>query len=916
MSHRPGLRLLLVAALLCLLFCLVGSAFAIQHYQNVHRAVVSETEALARAAAQTVDEILEQRLALLQAVATTPVVRSRDPHAVLDYFTALGPEGDLGFTGGLGWIDLQGQLRILSTQPLDTPPLDLSDREYVRATLAAGRPFVSAAMLSRRTGRPVVVLAAPTFSEAGDVHGILVGSIRLDQFETGLRSLSTDGALVVIDRHNQVIADAQLATLLDDLSALPVIAEMRAAGAGVRTELPNLRSEPDQLIGYATAATGDWLVMLVRPTGQTLSLARRALMGELLGLALVALVSLGSAGLVARRLDRLADREKEARQRAERVAAKTARLQAVTASLARVTTPTEVAQVLAYQGAALLGADASVVAYAHAEGRCLEVAAISGYAADSMRLHQRVPLTDHTPLTDAVTSGQAIWLESAADKIAQYPHLEPIQSQTGYRALAVTPLVAAGQIVGVMSMAYRADRPFWAEDRAFALALSRLAGQAVERAQLSQAEQRQAKQMWAVADLGRLINAAPHLAAMLATVTEQARTIIGAHQAITSLREGEDWTRGLHHVSLSGKNPVVLEDTTPPNGVWLYHQVSGENRPLRLTRSECLRHPACLPARAGANGQQPGRGWLAAPLIGRDGRNMGLIQMSDKVDDADFSAQDEAILVQIAQLAAGAIEMARLYEAERAAHIAATGALRAREEMAAAIAHDLKNPLTVIQGHASLALRRLSQGQPPDTAALPATLSTIHATVTSASGLLDDLMDAARLEAGRPLDLRRAPCDLVTLTRDLVESQQRLTDRHTLTLHVAEPCLVGHWDPSRLQRAIGNLVSNAVKYSPNGGEVRVELARDMDNATLTIHDTGIGIPGDELPYIFDLYHRGRHAVGITDGAGLGLPATRQIVQQHGGTITVTSVEGVSSTFTIRLPLVSAEPPRDSEGTWK
>jgi len=106
-----------------------------------------------------------------------------------------------------------------------------------------------------------------------------------------------------------------------------------------------------------------------------------------------------------------------------------------------------------------------------------------------------------------------------------------------------------------------------------------------------------------------------------------------------------------------------------------------------------------------------------------------------------------------------------------------------------------------------------------------------------------------------------------------------------------------------VERVLGNLVSNALAYSPRGGAVTVTVDRERDEwAILQVSDHGLGIPATDLPHIFERFHRGGNVAGRIAGSGIGLAAVRQIVEQHGGTITVESREGKGSTFTVRLPL--------------
>jgi signal transduction histidine kinase len=173
---------------------------------------------------------------------------------------------------------------------------------------------------------------------------------------------------------------------------------------------------------------------------------------------------------------------------------------------------------------------------------------------------------------------------------------------------------------------------------------------------------------------------------------------------------------------------------------------------------------------------------------------------------------------------------------------------------------------------------------------------------------IDELVDAARLQAGMRLDLVRRPTDLVALTSRSVAQVQATTARHVIELNSDVLELVGNWDTLRLERVVENLLGNAVQYSPNGGTVAARISRKEDHGrawgVLEVRDQGIGIPAADLPRIFERYHRGRNVTGRIAGTGIGLAGAKQIVEQHGGRIQVESVEGDGSRFSVSLPIAS------------
>jgi signal transduction histidine kinase len=182
--------------------------------------------------------------------------------------------------------------------------------------------------------------------------------------------------------------------------------------------------------------------------------------------------------------------------------------------------------------------------------------------------------------------------------------------------------------------------------------------------------------------------------------------------------------------------------------------------------------------------------------------------------------------------------------------------------------------------------------------------------------MVSDLLDSTRLHAGRPLALDRRPTALVMLARRAVANAQQATDRHTIRLEAGSRGLVGSWDASRLERVLENLLSNAVRYSPGGGEIVVRVRREGRGATavapVEVQDQGVGIPAKDLAHIFERYRRGSNVQDRIAGSGIGLAGVYDIVRQHGGEITVESEEGVGSTFSLRLP-IQARPDASAAG---
>ncbi|HET9017619.1 MAG TPA: HAMP domain-containing sensor histidine kinase [Thermomicrobiaceae bacterium] len=252
----------------------------------------------------------------------------------------------------------------------------------------------------------------------------------------------------------------------------------------------------------------------------------------------------------------------------------------------------------------------------------------------------------------------------------------------------------------------------------------------------------------------------------------------------------------------------------------------------------------------------------------------------------------------------------RAEAAERQARGIAEEAVRVRDEFLASVAHDLKNPLGAIKGYAQLMQRQADRPGTLDGARLIQGLGRIDAMASRAVGQIDELLDLARLRADNSLPLNLGATDLVDLVRHVIADYQQTTTQHPIRIETALTELDGVWDRPRLERVLGNLVGNAIKYSPTGGEIVVEIARRAcrgdEWAVLTVRDRGIGIPPEDLPGIFERFYRAGNAAGQSEGTGLGLASVRQIVEQHGGSVSATSTVGQGSAFTVRLPVLQAE----------
>lgn len=222
------------------------------------------------------------------------------------------------------------------------------------------------------------------------------------------------------------------------------------------------------------------------------------------------------------------------------------------------------------------------------------------------------------------------------------------------------------------------------------------------------------------------------------------------------------------------------------------------------------------------------------------------------------------------------------------------------------VSHELRTPLTLIAGP----VRRLLDEE--DLAPVVRDdLALVERSATRLRGLVTELLDLARLEAGH-LPLHVTENDLVAYVKGAVAGFGLVAEAQGLALRFAADldALPVWFDPGQLDRAVLNLVANAVKFTPPGGFVEVAVHADDAHARVTVRDTGTGIAADELPHLFDRFQRAR-AHDAVEGTGLGLPLVQALARLHGGDVTVESTPGLGSVFELRLPLGSAHFPPDA-----
>jgi signal transduction histidine kinase len=286
---------------------------------------------------------------------------------------------------------------------------------------------------------------------------------------------------------------------------------------------------------------------------------------------------------------------------------------------------------------------------------------------------------------------------------------------------------------------------------------------------------------------------------------------------------------------------------------------------------------------------------LAAPITA-GGKRLGVL--AAYATRATFFMEDDLQLVTLLANLASVILESQAMMQEAAQVRAREEAAQLKDEFLAVAAHDLKTPLTAVVAQAQLLERRArrSPDKPPDLLSL----QRLVGESLRLRRLVMEILDMARVEQGRLL----GQLELVDLVQIAGEACTHLTSDHLTCAVQSSGPVSGAFDRARVTQLLENLIENAVKYSPNGGQVTVRVSARDQEACIEVQDEGIGIPQADLAHLFERFHRGSNAErSEATGLGLGLYICKGIVEQHGGRIWVSSPGvGAGSTFFVQMPI--------------
>ena len=285
------------------------------------------------------------------------------------------------------------------------------------------------------------------------------------------------------------------------------------------------------------------------------------------------------------------------------------------------------------------------------------------------------------------------------------------------------------------------------------------------------------------------------------------------------------------------------------------------------------------------------RARVALPIAGTSGRNEWILDI--KSAEGQFNENDVFALELLRQYVGIAIQNVSLFGELQSQRASVLQLNQLKDDLIAVLAHDFKGPLTTIIGFTELLEQRALEGEDAESA-----LRTIRQSAARLASLANDTLALSRVEQGE-LNLAEDPVNVVDIVRETADAlkSEREID---LTVSANDPVVRG--DPARLRQVFENIVGNAIKYSPEGGRVRVRILETDETVRVAVEDRGIGVPPSEMRFLFERFTRGSNAKrSKVKGTGLGLYLAKTLVERHGGNIQVQSKLGEGSTFTVVLP---------------
>jgi signal transduction histidine kinase/ActR/RegA family two-component response regulator len=595
--------------------------------------------------------------------------------------------------------------------------------------------------------------------------------------------------------------------------------------------------------------------------------------------------------------------ERHDREALERAASSLARLQAITADLARAMTIGEIADTIIDHGLATLHTSTGALWTIEGGATHAKLFRAAGQVDLLREYSAEIPLDGDSPLADAVRKRQPVFLPSGAELEQRYPASAARFRNAGFEPPAgcCLPLLVGGEVLGALAFGFL-EVELTKDLQTFLVLVADQCAQAFDRARLLDCERRARAEADLLYDLVSTIARAERSEEVYSAALDAVTRALGVDRAALLAFDDSGVMRFKAWRGLSEAFRAAVEGPSP----W----ARDADRPQPFVVADTATDPFAAQFRPVLMAESV-RAIVFVPLV-RHRRLLGKFVVYSSTPRA-FTPCEIRLAVNIAGHVAAAVarklgeaEIARLLAEARAARESAEAASRAKDEFLAVVSHELRTPLSSIVGWSSIL--QSERGHDPDV--LTRGLRVIERNAKAQARIIEDLLDMSRIISGRLVIDTRA-MSLSGVVGDVLEVMRASAAAKQIELAfepAGEPFMIVG-DPERVRQIVVNLLSNAIKFTQPRGHVDVALSRSQGAVSLAVKDTGPGITPEFMPRLFERFQQGDSSTTRRHGGlGLGLAIVRHLVELHGGRVRAESGgPGKGSTFTATFPVGAIVP---------
>lgn len=594
--------------------------------------------------------------------------------------------------------------------------------------------------------------------------------------------------------------------------------------------------------------------------------------------------------------------QQTARQAAEQAAARTQRLQTVTAALSESLTATEVAKVVIDAAMAIVGARSGIIVRIGPMDTKFDLVAAEGVTEDFLNSWEAFGENAPPQIAEAMRAGEVVFPESREELLRAFPGLASLYVAEG-RSFGCIPLKIENNVIGGMVLTF--DGPPPSEDRAFVTALSGQCAQALERARLFEAELRAREQAETagkrqafLAEASAVLASSLDYEVTLASVARLCVPFLSDWCSIDIL-EGDTLARVVvvHSDPEKVKYAEQLREKYPPDMASenmkrnlagesiMYQDISDELLVSMIEDPELLRVIRELGLLSA----------MAVPLRAR-GRTFGILTLVTSESGRHFDKTDQALAEDLGHRAGLAVDNARLFAESQATQEDLRRANEAKDEFLGLVSHELRTPITTIYGGARL-LR--SRGDGLDAESRMGVLDDIEHESERLHRIVEDLLVLARVELGQ--EVITEPVLVQRVAEKTAAAFAKRRPGRTLEVNTDASLPAVRASNVYLEQILRNLINNADKYSPADKPIELSGQVSGDEVFLSVADRGPGIPDEEMELIFERFYRSEGTAKSAGGAGIGLTVCRRLIEAQEGRIWAEAREGGGLIISFSLP---------------